>query len=107
MNEANLGHRISEGVSRFLHRDSVSRTAITLYTVTFFAASFFGITGWRPYVPMAVFALVPIVAGPRIYRVAGAIALLIAVEAGRLEFQQEQRYELQAQLFSSPAPQPK
>ena len=102
MNEALSGRRLSNGVSRFLRRDSISSAAITLYTVTFFAASFFGITGWRPYVPMALFALVAIVAGPRLYRVAGAIALLIAVEAGRIEFRQEQRFQQRTQMLTTP-----
>jgi hypothetical protein len=66
--------------------NAISAAAITLYTGTFFLSANLGLSGWRPYALMALFALIPIIVGPRVYRCAGAIALLIAVDAGISRF---------------------
>ena len=102
MNEASTSRKSAHDFFASLQHDVISRAAITLYTVTFFAAPLFGITGWRPFVPMALFALIAVVIGPRAYRVAGSIALLIAFEGGRLELRDEQRYEHRVQTLSAP-----
>lgn len=102
MYEASMSRRLSHGFFALLRHEVISRAAITLYTVTFFAAPIFGITGWRPFVAMALFALFAIVVGPRIYRVAGCIALLIAVEGGRLELRDEQHYQYRVRMLAVP-----
>ena len=91
MNEAATSHRFPHFASAWLRRETISRTAITLYTATFFGAAYLGIVGWRPFAAMAFFALVALGFGPRVLRIAGAIALLIAIDAGYIEFRQEQR----------------
>ena len=102
MNEAATSHRFPHFASAWLRRDTISRTAITLYTATFFGAAYLGIDGWRLFAAMAFFALVALGVGPRIYRIAGAIALLIAIDAGYFEFRQEQREQREQQRVRRP-----
>ena len=97
MNEASTPHGLHVRTDGSMPRDAISRTAITLYVVAFFAAPFLGIAGWRPYVPMALLALIPIFAGPRAYRLAGVIALLIAIDAGYFEIREQQHDHARAQ----------
>jgi hypothetical protein len=52
---------------------------------------------------MALLALIPIFVGPRAYRVAGVIALLIAIDAGYFEIREQQHYHARAQSLIIPS----
>ena len=63
-------------------KKSVSKIALTVYVVLFLLSGFFMATaGGRvvPFCMLAIIAIFPVAAGPRRYRVMGAIALVTAI----------------------------
>ncbi|MGD0597249.1 MAG: hypothetical protein ABSA64_06965 [Sedimentisphaerales bacterium] len=70
-------------------REKVSRISLIVYAVLlilsgFLASAAGGSVGW--FCIMGIFAIPPIVAGPKRYRVLGIIALLIAIAAAVTDY---------------------
>jgi hypothetical protein len=75
-------------------KEKVSRVSLIVYAVLLILSGFLmstagGRVGW--FCIMGIFAIPPIVAGPKRYRVLGIIALLIAIAATASDYQAGKR----------------
>ena len=75
-------------------REKISRISLIVYVVLFLLSAFLlsaagGRVEW--FAVTGIFAIPPIVAGPRRYRILGAIGLAVAIAAAAIDFHAGQR----------------
>ena len=84
-------------------KDRISTICLAVYVILLVLAEFVpaasgGMVGW--FCIMALIALLPVVAGPRRYRILGVVALLVAIAFAGADYQAGKRLHDRARVIS-------